>query len=229
MKDIDSILRDAFGHFQDRGVVSAYRWGSSIRNDYRPGISDFDNLVIVDDNPNLPTPKEFKEYVDTKYPGLFRFHVNYISLDEIEGQPPHNLLTKLFPVEYFLDQFHTWRYIAGKEFAENDFKIKKWGLDEIIKYQKGFSIKEFAEIESKYETGLHYLPVKSCIFLCHYLHKKTRGDHQYNYLTILDNMTSETKEILPLLMDLRSKNYPVEEVRKIIPQIIAFLEGIEVR
>jgi predicted nucleotidyltransferase len=226
MQKIDQALMDAYQHFRERGVISVYRWGSSIRNDYRPGISDYDNLVIVEDVPNLPTESEFKEYVDKKYPDLLRFHVNYLAIDEIEGTPPHNKLIKLFPVEYLLDQFNTWKYVCGKKLSIEDFKVTRWTTDEIIQDHKKIASYQFKEIESKYSTGLHYLPVKSCIVLCYHLHRKAKGNHEYNYLTILDNMTDDTKNILPLLMEIRSKQYPVDEVRKAIPKITHWFESI---
>ncbi|KND48680.1 MAG: hypothetical protein AB200_03085 [Parcubacteria bacterium C7867-005] len=224
MEDVDLALIDACEYFKDRGVVSAYRWGSSVRNDYRPGISDFDNLIIVDDVKRPPTETEFKEYIDRNYPQLFRFHVNYLSLDEIEGNTPHNKLIKLFPVDYLLDQFHTWKYVWGRRFSREDFKINPWNTEEIIQYHKKFALDQFKDIESKYSTGLHYLPVKSCIVLCYHLHKKIKGDHEYNYLTILNNVTDQTKDMLPLLMDLRAEQYPVEKVRVSVSAIIEWLE-----
>ncbi|MDB5194096.1 MAG: hypothetical protein JWN50_110 [Parcubacteria group bacterium] len=213
METLTKALKDIYEQFSDRGVLSLYIWGSMTRSDYRPGISDIDVLAIVGPETSIDDEQAIKEIIKAEYPELKNFHINFLYLDELTSGEGRGYLTKILPPGYLLEDFEHWQHVCGKEFVPSDFTAA-WSNDEVIRFCQARVLGELDILEEFIEKNEQHYTVKAALVLCHNLHQRMHGKHQYNIDKLLERSTEETKDILPALLFLRAEDYKPDAVRE---------------
>jgi predicted nucleotidyltransferase len=81
-------LKNLYLELKGEGLLSIYLWGSILRDEYKPGISDVDALGVIDENFSEERQGFSNSFLQEHAPELYDFRINFIRLTELNGAVP---------------------------------------------------------------------------------------------------------------------------------------------
>lgn len=205
-------LQKLYEQNQKQGLLSIYLWGSIVTDDYRPDVSDIDAMGIIDskaDENNFVTSKNTLSKLGAP-PGM-GFRVLY--LDELEkGEPRGWMGHTIHPRRLLLD-FPTWAHVMGRTFQRHDFPIDDLSPNEAVAYVVREIIKRHYGPMPSGIPNEHYYVCKSLFRLCYQLNQ-LETTYPFSYSNVGRFANAETKKIIEPLMELREKQWDLENFRK---------------
>jgi len=223
---IEDALKDIYEKYKEKGILAIYLWGSILTNDFNPKSSDIDSIAIVGKKSKIEDNKKINDLLKTRFPDV-DFKLNYLYLDELNGGKIKSRLAKVICPKLLLLDFKNWKFIIGKKYFREGFKIKKINFDEAVKLNLIAARKNHLPFFRKGGFSLTQYFAKNLMKICHYLNEKEIGEHKFEYKKLLKNSPKNRKEIVKVLLKIRKKNWDRNLMKKNLNNLIDFMISLE--
>ncbi|MBI2629580.1 nucleotidyltransferase domain-containing protein [Candidatus Pacearchaeota archaeon] len=226
IKLIESILKEIYEKYKDRGILSIYLWGSILTEDFNPKSSDIDSIAIVNEKSKIKDNKKINNFLKSRFPGI-DFKLNYLYLDELNGGKVKSRLAKVIAPNLLLLDFKTWRLVTGKNYSREDFKLKKIDFDKAVRLNLDAANKNHLPLFKRGDFSITPYFIKNLMKVCHYLNQKDIGEHVFMYKELLRKSPKKRKKIVKLLLKIRKDNWDKSLTKKNLPLLIEFMNVIK--
>ena len=189
------------------GLLSVYLWGSILRDEYAPGVSDVDALGITDDNFPDEDADASNSFLQERAPELYDFRINFVQFSELNGATPVTHLAKVTPAPLMVMLFPDWEYVCGNQYQLSDFVVKAPTYEQAIclsmKVLDDFYVLPLTKGDFKKFKSV----VKRMMHICYFMNQIEKGHQTFSYLLLKQNMNEQTREVLELLFRIKEQSY----------------------
>lgn len=226
----EKTLVAAFDKFSSKGVLSLYLWGSILRDDWDPEISDVDALALLDDSATPDIQDELKAYVKEHAPEIRDFGVQVLYKSELDGAAPRTFMARVMPrsVNHMLLMFPDFKHVAGARFERSDFSEEDMSISEEVNGAIQ-SAKEKLEKLDDPSRNIRKDLVKNILWLAYFRAWQQKGRFPLNYNSLRDQVLPEDSEIIELITDARHRalyNDKTHFDQTIIPEVKQWLSKV---
>gem|GEM_PF-1020986 len=210
------VLEKIFRNNERKGLMAVYLWGSIITPEFDPENSDVDAVGILSDEAIFAEFNEMRNWLPSIEPGLKRLQINFFYLSELIGGPVRSNLARLASPEQAVFDFPYWKHVCGKKIASSD--LPKVTAKQALKDQVGLTKMRMGWVkDGAYgDMGLEYF-CKSLVWLCYNIHKLSSPPERFSWKSLDSETTDETKGMVEVLLDLKSKHWAKETIREQLP------------
>ncbi|MEJ2267676.1 MAG: hypothetical protein P8X70_01220 [Nanoarchaeota archaeon] len=201
-------------------------WGSILTEDYNPKSSDIDSIAIVDKNAKIKDNEQINHVLKENFPNE-DFKLNYLYLDELNGGKIKSRLAKVICPKLLLLDFKNWKFVIGKKYSLENFKIKKINFDEAVQLNLKVVKKNNLPLLKKGDFKVIPYFIKNLMKICHYLNEKDIGEHTFMYKELLRKTSKERKAIVKILLQIRKNNWDKSLTKKNLFILIDFVNFLE--
>ncbi|MCX6750500.1 MAG: hypothetical protein NTZ83_03510 [Candidatus Pacearchaeota archaeon] len=226
IKIIKSLLTKIYSDYKNKGLISVYLWGSVLTNDFNPKSSDIDSIAIVSNNAKEEDCKLINQYIKKRSAEFRDFKLNYLYLDELNGEKIKSKLASVIHPSLLLLDFKNWKYIAGKRYSRRDFKLKEIDFDEAVRLNLIAIKKNHLPLFKKWDFKVTQYFIKNLIKVCYYLNQKDFGKHKFKYNELLEKSPKKREKIVRVLLKIRKSNWDERSIKNNLPLLIDFINNL---
>lgn len=202
----EKVLSAAFEEFSSKGVRSLYLWGSILRDDWDPKVSDVDALALIDDSATLDIQDELNAYLQRHAPEIKDFGVQALYRSELDGAVPRTFMASVMPrsVNHMLLMFPDFEFVAGTHFTREDFSEEDMSIAEEVS-GAARSAKEKLEKLDDPSRNIRKDLVKNILWLAYFRAWQEKGRFPLNYNSLPVEVLPEDRGIIDLVADARRR------------------------
>jgi len=226
IKIVESILKEVYTKYENKGVLSIYLWGSILTKDFNPKLSDIDSIAIVNKNAKIKDNGSINNFLKVNS-SCKDFKLNYLYLDELNGGKIKSRLAKAINPKLLLLDFKNWKCVNGKKYSRKDFKLKEIDFDEAIKIELEVIKKRFLPLFKKNEFQFTQYFTKYLIMICYYLNQKESGKHKFTYYELLKRSPENRKKIIRVLLQLKKNKWDEKLMKKHLDILTNFFNTLD--
>jgi predicted nucleotidyltransferase len=222
----ESVLKEIFGRYSGKGIEAMYLWGSILREDFNPEISDIDSIGIANDATPLHLEDEIKQEIQKLMPEISKFGFRLLYKSELSGEKIKSLLaTYISPQSHILD-LPNWKHVAGKEFNQSDFlKTLPTYYQAIISEVPNLKV-HVKDIENIAEKDYLQL-TKKLAQIVDLIQKERGAKGAFSYTKMLERAQGQKEQdIAGAIMETKKSNYNPEVFRKHLETFKEFITYI---
>lgn len=224
---IESILKEIYKEYKNKGILSIYLWGSILTKDYNFKSSDIDSIAIVNKNAKAKDNEQINRLLKTRFPEE-DFKLNYLYLDELNGGKIKSRLAKVICPKLLILDFKNWKLIIGKRYSRKNFKLKKIDFDEAVQLNLDAIKKYHLPLFKKGDFKVTPYFIKNLMKICHYLNQKDIGEHTFMYKELLKKSPRERKKIVRILLSIKNHKWDKFLTKKNLPFLMGFIDSLKI-
>lgn len=200
-------LKKLYAQYIAQGFLSVYFWGSILREEYIPGVSDIDVIGIVEDRFPLKENENLNLFLKENAPELYDFRINLIRYSELNGARPISHLAVVTTAPVMMLLFPEWEHVCGIKYHRSDFAVQTPTYKQAICLSAGVIKNLYTPPIQRGDFTKFKSFVKRLLYICHFIHQIKHGPHPFSYDLLQKTVSPQTTNILKLLFVVRGKNY----------------------
>jgi len=207
-------------------IRAIYLWGSIVRPDFDPSISDVDCVAMCGPVPPVRLIMILRDEARSEHKELARLNVRHLLMADFNGCPPQSDLAKILDPRLLLADFPSWIWVCGERLSLSNFALRPCSPSETYRLQLEALRMRMHRCLSVPRTEAPRHVLKAAGYLIHTIHKVRDGEHPFSYEDLESRSDPVTAQLAQIVVTLRSRDWPDDECEQAISLIVDLLNQI---
>jgi hypothetical protein len=208
-------------------VRAVYLWGSVLRSDFHPALSDLDCVAIGGSRIEESELDKLRDQARTKHKQLEQLSIRCLYLCDFNDPEPQSELARLIDPRLLLADFPSWILVWGRPLSPSSFALRPCSLDEAYSIRLRTLRLRVQRCLAVPQTEAPLYSLKEAAYLIHLIHQLSQGPHLFSYSRLERHSTSVTVRLSRAIPRLRRKGWPELDCAQSIPLVLEMLDQID--